>query len=61
MSNFWGKAGAFKHCMREIYKYRLLDPKGECSVALIDDVVFDEDFWWRDYRLQGFICNVDKL
>lgn len=60
MSNFWGKAGAFRLCMRNMFsKTSQHGIIGE--VMLLDDAVYDETFMWPDIQVKGCILNIDQL
>lgn len=54
--DFWGKQEAFK-----LYTTHLFANVPNVSVALLDDVVFDEDYFFIKNKLKGVIRNVDTL
>lgn len=54
--DFWGKPGAFKLFTQDMFQ----DTQG-ATVALIDDVVEDEDFFVHRLNLQGLIREVQRL
>lgn len=60
MSDFWGKAGAFRLCMRKMFANTAQQGiVGE--VMLLDDSVYDEIFMWTDLQVKGCILNINKL
>lgn len=60
MSDFWGKQGAFRLYMRHMFK--TTHSHGiDSEVVLLDDAVFDEEFYWPDIRLRGRVLNIDQL
>jgi hypothetical protein len=60
MSNFWGKQIAFKLCMQDMFKHASKHDV-DTEVVLLDDVVFNEHFFWPDARVRGRILNIDQL
>lgn len=56
MIEFWGKQGAFRLFVAQTFKARQ-----DTTVALLDDVVTDEDFTFHSSSLKGFIRNIDQL
>lgn len=55
--DFWGKQGAFKYYVQQVFK-GLGQP---VAVALLDDVVTDEDFNYPALGLAGWIRNIAQL
>jgi hypothetical protein len=60
MSNFWGKQIAFKLYMQNMFK-NTAKHDVDTEVVLLDDVVFNEHFFWPDVRVKGCILNIDQL
>lgn len=58
MSDFWGKAGSFRHFIADLAKTHPSDVWREA--ILIDDVVDSETFELPQLRLRGKIINVDR-
>jgi len=58
MSNFWGKAGAFRLCMQHHFRNGPNHDQ-DTEVMLLDDAVFNETFSWPDKRIRGHIVNID--
>lgn len=60
MSDFWGKAGAFRLCMRKMFANTAQQGiVGE--VMLLDDSVYDEIFMWSELQVKGCILNINRL
>lgn len=60
MSNFWGKQGAFRLCMRN--HAANLHRHGQTLITmLLDDAVFDELIQWPDLDTRVIITNIDQL
>lgn len=59
MSNFWGKAGAFRLCMQHHFR-STAEHDQDIEVMLLDDVVINETFSWPDLRIRGHIVNIDS-
>ena len=60
MSNFWGKQEAFRLNIRHSFKNSHAHGK-DVEVVLLDDVVFNEEFYWPDLRVRGRILNIDQI
>jgi len=60
MSNFWSKQGAFRLCMQHMFKNSHTHGVA-VEVALLDDAVFNEDFFWPDLNVRGCILNIDQM
>lgn len=56
-SNFWGKHEAFRLNMRHTFK----SGHSPVEVMLLDDAVFNEEFFWPDLQVTGRILNIDEL
>lgn len=61
MTQFWGKQGAFRLCMQNMFQFTKNHAGVSVEVALLDDVVFNEYFEWPDMRVRGRIINIDQL
>jgi len=57
MSDFWGKAGAFRLNMRQMWK----SGSTPVEVVLLDDAVYNEFFEWPDIQVKGRILNIDQM
>jgi len=57
MSDFWGKAGAFRLNMRQMWK----SGSTPVDVVLLDDAVYNEIFEWPDLKVTGRILNIDQM
>lgn len=60
MSNFWGKQGAFRLNMQHMFRNTHTHDV-DVEVVLLDDAVFNEEFYWPDVRVRGRILNIDQL
>lgn len=60
MSAFWNKAGAFRLCMRNMFRNNATS-EFSIEVMLLDDVVDDEIFMWPELQVKGCILNIDKI
>jgi len=62
MSNFWGKQGAFRLCMRHhAVNHRRHHPNLPLHVLLLDDVVYNETLRWPDLQTIVEQRNIDQL
>lgn len=61
MSDFWGKQGAFRLNMQHMFKSTHTHPDTQIEVVLLDDAVFNEEFYWPDLRVRGRVLNIDQL
>lgn len=62
MSNFWGKQGTFRLCMRHhATNHRRHHPNLRLHVLLLDDVVYNETVWWPDLQTTVEQQNIDQL
>ncbi len=62
MSNFWGKQGAFRLCMRHhATNHRRHHPNLPLHVLLLDDVVYNEVVRWPDLQTTVEQRNIDQL
>lgn len=59
-SNFWGKQQSFRLCMREHFK-NTHKHGVHVDVLFLDDVVYDENFFWPDLEIDGRIRNIENL
>lgn len=60
MSNFWGKHETFRLNMRHMFK-TAHQHGNEVEVALLDDAVINEEFYWPDLKVRGRILNIDTM
>lgn len=60
MCEFWGKHEAFRLNMRNLFKNTAAHDQ-DVEVVLLDDVVFNEEFYWPDLRVRGRIINIDEM
>ena len=60
MSNFWGKHETFRLNMRHLFKNSHAH-NTDIEVVLLDDAVFNEEFYWPDLRVRGRIINIDQM
>lgn len=56
MSEFWGKHESFRLNMRHLFRSN----KNPVEVVLLDDAVFNEEFFWPDLNVRGRIINIDQ-
>lgn len=56
MSEFWGKHESFRLNMRHLFRAN----KNQVEVVLLDDAVFNEEFFWPDLNVKGRIINIDQ-
>ena len=62
MSNFWGKQGAFRLCMRHhAESHQRHHPGRPLHALLLDDVVYDEVLQWPDLLATIEQRNIDQL
>lgn len=62
MSNFWGKQGAFRLCMRHhATNLRRHSPNLPIHLLLLDDVVYNERVVWPDLQATVEQRNIDQL
>lgn len=62
MSNFWGKQGAFRLCMRHhAVNHRRHHPNLPLHVLLLDDAVYNERTVWPDLQTTVEQRNIDQL
>lgn len=62
LSNFWGKQGAFRHCMRHRAKlFRQSNPNEALHTLLLDDVVEPELLVWPDLDTTVDQWNIDRI
>lgn len=62
MSNFWGKQGAFRLCMRHhAVNHRRHHPNLPLHALLLDDVVYNERMVWPDLQTTVEQRNIDQL
>jgi len=59
MSNFWGKQGAFRLCMRHHAKNMLRHGHPALHAVLLDDVVHDEVLTWNDRDCKAVISQLN--
>ena len=60
MSNFWGKQGTFRLCMRH-HATNLQKHNLQLHAVLLDDVVYNEHLVWSDIGAAIQQLNIDQL